>query len=62
MREIERQRERERGRDTGAGRRRPHAGSLMGDSIRDSRITPWAEGRRSATEPPRDPPRTDLFK
>ena len=38
MRDTER--ERERGRDTGRGRSRLHEGSLMGDSIPDSRISP----------------------
>ena len=36
--------ESERGRDIGTGRSRLHAGSLMGDSIPDLRIRPWAEG------------------
>ena len=35
----------ERGRDMSRGRSRLHAGSLRWDLIRDSRITPWAEGR-----------------
>ena len=39
-------RDAERGRDTGSGRSRLHARSPMWDSIRDSRITPWAQGRR----------------
>ena len=47
--------ERERGRDPGRGRSRLHAGSLTWDSIPGLRITPWAEGRCSTTEPPRDP-------
>ena len=48
--------ERERGRDAGGGRSRPiHAGSLTWDSIPDSRIAPWAKGRRQTAEPPRDP-------
>ena len=37
---IEREREKERGRDTGGGRSRLHAGSLMWDSIWVSRIMP----------------------
>ena len=46
--------ETQRGRDTGRGmRRRLHAGSPMWDLIPDSRITPWAEGRRSTPEPSR---------
>ena len=36
----------QRGRDTGRGRSRLHAGSLMWNSNPESRITPWAEGRR----------------
>ena len=50
--ERERERERERGRDTGRGRSRLHAGSLMWDSILDSRITPWA---KRGTKPPSHP-------
>ena len=53
MRDMER--ERERGRDTGRGRSRLHVGTLMWDSIPDSRITPWAKGRHQTAEPPRDP-------
>ena len=30
-------------------------GAQRGTQSRDSRITPWAEGRRSMAEPPRDP-------
>ena len=41
----ERERERERSRDTGRGRSRLHAGSPKWDSW-DSRIAPWAKGRR----------------
>ena len=47
--------QRGRGRDTGTGRSRLPAGSPMWDSIPDPGITPWAEGRRSTTEPPRCP-------
>ena len=36
--------QREKDRDTGRGRSRLHAGSLMWDSIQVSRITPWVEG------------------
>ena len=43
--------ERERGRDKGGGRSRLHAGS----PTRDSRIKPWAKGRRQTAAPPRDP-------
>ena len=48
--------ERERGRDTGGGRSRLHAESLMWDSIRGLQIAPWAKGRCQTAEPPRDPP------
>ena len=53
-REIER--EREGGRDTGRGRSRLHAlGARHGIRSRDSRIAPWAKGRRQTAAPPRDP-------
>ena len=45
--------ERERGRDTGRGRSRLLAGSLMRDLILDPRITTWAQSRSPTTEPPR---------
>ena len=48
-------RDTERGRDTSRGRSRLHAGSRCGTRSQDSRITPWAEGRRQTAEPPRDP-------
>ena len=41
----DRERERERGRDICREKSRFQAGSPMWDSIRDSRTTPWAEGR-----------------
>ena len=44
-------RDRERGRDIGRGRTRPPTWKLMPDA----RITTWAKGRRSTTEPPRHP-------
>ena len=47
--------ERERGGDTGRGRSRFHAGAWCGTQSRDSRITPWAESKRSTAEPPRCP-------
>ena len=53
--------ERERGRDTGRGISRLHAGSLTWDPSRDSRIVPWAKGRRQTTEPPRDPQRYSFY-
>ena len=50
------ERERERGGDTGGGRSRVHApGALRGIRFRDSRIAPWAKGRRQTAAPPRDP-------
>ena len=57
---IEIERERERGRDTGGGRSRLHAGSLTWDLIPDSRIMPWAKGRRQTAEPHRDPEKENL--
>ena len=45
-------RDRERGAETQA---EGEAGSMQGGTQSwDSRITPWAEGRHSITEPPRD--------
>ena len=46
-------RDTQRGRDTGRRRSRLPAGSPMWDLIPDPGITPWAEGRGSATGPPR---------
>ena len=43
--------ERHRRRDTGRGRSRLHAGSPTRTGFWDSGVMPWAEGRRSATEP-----------
>ena len=52
----ERERERERGRDTGGGRSRLHApGARRGTRSQNSKIAPWAKGRRQTAEPPRDP-------
>ena len=48
----------ERGRDTGRGRSRLHAGSLMWDSNLDPRVTPWAKGSRSTLGPPGVPTST----
>ena len=47
--------ERERGRDTGRGWSRLHVGARCGTWSRDSRITPWAKGRCTTSEPPRHP-------
>ena len=48
------ERPRERGRNTGRGRSRLYAGSLMcGTRSWDSRIIPWTKGRCSTAEPPR---------
>ena len=48
-------RHRERGRDTGGGEAGSMPGARRGTRSRDSRITPWAEGRHLTAEPPRDP-------
>ena len=45
-REVETQAEGEAG---------PIHGALCETQSRDSRITPWAKGRRQTAEPPRDP-------
>ena len=37
-------------------------GARCGTRSRDSRITPWAKGRRRTATPPRDPNKTDLNK
>ena len=49
------ERHREREAETGRERSRLHAGSPMWDSIPGRRVTTWAEGRRSTTEPLRGP-------
>ena len=36
-------------------------GAQCATPSQDSRITPWAEGRRLTTEPPRDPRFEDFF-
>ena len=48
-------RDTERGRDIGRGRSKLPMGSPMWDSIPGPRITTWAKGRCSTTEPPRHP-------
>ena len=52
---TERERERERQRHRQREKQAPCTGSLMWDSIRVSRIAPWAKGRRQTAAPPRDP-------
>ena len=42
-------------RGTGRERSGLHAGAQRGIQSQDSGIMPWAEGRRSTTEPPRRP-------
>ena len=49
------ERERERGRDTGWGKSRLHAGSLMWDSILGLQDQPRAEDRCLTAEPPKRP-------
>ena len=56
IRERERERQRHRQREKQASCREPDVGldpKIPG--FQDSRIIPWAEGRRSNAEPPRDP-------
>ena len=54
---IDREREREREADTQAeGEAGSMQGAQCGTRSRDSRIAPWAKGRRQTAEPPRDPP------
>ena len=54
MRDTER--DRERVAETQAeGESGSMQGAQHGTQSRDSRIMPWAEGRRHTTEPPRDP-------
>ena len=52
MRDTERERKAETQAEGGAGSTQ---GAWCGTRSQDSRITPWAEGRRSTAEPPRDP-------
>ncbi|CAD7678536.1 unnamed protein product [Nyctereutes procyonoides] len=50
-------REREREAETQAeGEAGSMQGTRRGTRSRDSRIAPWAKGRRQTAEPPRDPP------
>ena len=52
----ERHREREREAETQAeGEAGPMQGARRGTRSWDSRIIPWAKGRRQTAEPPRDP-------
>ena len=56
MIDIEREREREREAETQAeGEAGSTPGTRHGTRSRVSRVTPWAEGRRQTTEPPRRP-------
>ena len=36
-------------------------GAQHGTRFRDSRIVPWAKGRRKTAEPPRDPLKNDFY-
>ena len=56
MIDIERERQRHRQREKQAPCPEPDAGPDPGTRSRDSRIAPWAKGRRETAEPPRDPP------
>ena len=49
------ERHRESSRDTGEGEAGSMQGARCGTPSWDSRIKPWAEGRCSTAEPPRDP-------
>ena len=51
MRDTQREAETQAKREAGSTQRAP-----CGTQSQDSRIMPWAEGRRSTTEPPRRPP------
>ena len=56
MIDREREREREREAETQAeGEAGSMPGARRGTPSWDSRIAPWAKGRRYTTEPPRDP-------
>ena len=59
MRVREREKERERETQT-EGEAGSMLGAQRGTRSRDSRITPWAKGRRQTAEPPRDP-RQQIF-
>ena len=57
----ERASEQEREAETQAeGEAGSRPGARCGTLSRDSRIAPWAKGRRQTTEPPRDPQETDF--
>ena len=59
----EREREREREAETQAeGEAGSMQGARCGTQSRDSRITPWAEGRYSTSESPRCPKKQAFFK
>ena len=54
MRDTERERQRHRRREKPAPHREPDVGLDPRTRSRDSRIAPWAKGRRQTAEPPRD--------
>ena len=56
---IEREREAETQAEGEAGSMQ---GAQCGTRSQDSRIAPWAKGRRQTAEPPRDPPDLMVFK
>ena len=56
-----RERERERQRHRQKEKQAPCTGSPTWDSIRVSRIAPWAKGRRQTAAPPRDPWKLQFF-
>ena len=58
MREREREREAETQAEGEAGSMQ---GARRGTQSQDSRIMPWAKGRRQTAEPPRDPQGFYLF-
>ena len=60
---YDRHRERERGAETQAeGEAGSMQGARRGTRSRNSRIVPWAKGRRETAEPPRDPPNSFSLK
>ena len=55
-------RDTERGRKRQRHRQREKQGARRRTRSRDSRITPWAEGRLQTAEPPRDPQVRSLIR